>query len=192
MTTLACFLEEPSAREMLKGVLPRLFPVGVNFKYIVFDGKQDLEKQLPAKLRNWQLPDSLFLVIRDQDSADCKKVKEKLVDICKCAGKPHALVRIACHELESFYLGDLAAVEKGLGLANIARLQVKAKYRFPDKTANPCNELEKLTNHTYQNVMGSRKIAPFLALTDNKSHSFNKLVTGLQSLINNRAIGGLE
>lgn len=34
--TLAFLLEERSAREMLLGLLPRLFPVGVEFKYVVF------------------------------------------------------------------------------------------------------------------------------------------------------------
>ena len=187
MTTLVCFLEEPSAREMLKGVLPRLLPDGMDFKIIVFDGKQDLEKQLPRKLGKWQKPDSLFLVMRDQDSADCQKVKKKLVEICTNAGKPHALVRVACRELESFYLGDLAAVEKGLNLANIAKLQNKSIYRDPDKAVNPRDELMKLTNDTYQNVMGSRKIAPFLSLENNRSRSINALITGLQRLLNRKS-----
>ena len=83
-------------------------------------------------------------------------------------------------------MGDLAAVEKGLSLAKIAKLQNKAKYRDPDKAVNPCDELIKLTNDVYQNVIGSRKIAPFLSLTNNKSRSFNALVTGLQKLLNSR------
>ena len=43
MKNLVCFLEEQSTREMLKGVLPRLLPQGVDCTYIVFDGKQDME-----------------------------------------------------------------------------------------------------------------------------------------------------
>ena len=46
MSNLVCLLEEPSAEEMLKGVLPRFLPDNIQVKYIVFEGKQDLEKQL--------------------------------------------------------------------------------------------------------------------------------------------------
>ncbi len=46
MKSLVFFLEEPSARAMLEGLLPRLLPDGWLVRYIVFEGKQDLEKQL--------------------------------------------------------------------------------------------------------------------------------------------------
>lgn len=182
MKTLVCFLEEPSAKEMLKGVLPRLLPEDIECTYIVFEGKQDLEKQLVRKLRNWLKPDSVFLVMRDQDSADCEVVKENLLNLCREAGKQKVLVRIACRELESFYFGDLSAVEKGLGLADIAKHREKSKYRNPDSIINPCDELEKLTSDKYQHVMGSRSIAPHLSLENNTSHSFNVLLSGLKKL----------
>jgi len=93
------------------------------------------------------------------------------------------LVRIACHELESFYFGDLDAVEKGLGITNIVRYKNKAKYRDPDSIINPSYELEKLTNGSYQHVMGSRSIAPHLSLDKNTSHSFNALISGIRKLL---------
>lgn len=55
MKSLVFFLEEPSAKAMLNGLLPRLHPMGWQFRYVVFEGKQDLEKQLPLKLRAWRL-----------------------------------------------------------------------------------------------------------------------------------------
>jgi len=183
MKTLVCFLEEPSAREMLKGVLPRLLPEDVECIYVVFEGKQDLEKQLVRKLRSWLRPNSFFLVMRDQDAADCTIVKNKLVNLCAEADKSDALVRIACHELESFYFGDLDAVEKGLGLANLAGHKRKAKYRVPDSIINPCDELVKLTGGVYQNILGSRSIAPYLSLDNNTSHSFSVLLSGLERLL---------
>jgi hypothetical protein len=182
MKYLVCFLEEPSAKEMLKGVLPRLLP-DIECTYIVFEGKQDLEKQLERKLKNWLKPDSVFLVMRDQDSADCKAVKERLTDICRKAGKRDALVRIACRELESFYFGDLRAVEMGLGLTGLSKNQRKSKYRKPDSIINPCMEFEKLTEGTYQHIMGSRNISPHMSLEGNTSHSFNALLTGIQRLM---------
>ena len=185
MKTLICFLEESSAREMLKGVLSRLLPRDVECIYIVFDGKQDLEKQLVRKLRNWLKPDSVFLIMRDQDSDNCKVVKKRLSKLCLEAGKSKTLVRIACRELESFYLGDLGAVEKGLELTNIAGRQRKAKYRVPDKILKPSDELEKMTGGIYQKVMGSRSIAPYLSLDNNTSRSFNVLISGIKKLLGN-------
>ena len=121
MTNLVFFLEEPSAREMLKGLLPRLLPGDTVPRYVVFEGKNDMKKQLPKKLRGWRAPDSRFVVLRDQDAADCVGVKSELAEICRKAGKRGALVRIACHALESWYLGDLNAVERGMGPSGLAR-----------------------------------------------------------------------
>jgi hypothetical protein len=181
MRNLVCFLEEPSAKEMLKGVLPRLLPNDIEPIYIVFDGKQDLENQLVRKLRYWLKPDSVFLVMRDQDAADCIVVKKRLSNLCRKAGKPDTLVRIACHELESFYFGDLNAVEAGLGIKSIVNQQQKAKYRIPDEIVNPSYKLEKLTNGVYQKISGSRSIGPLLSLENNSSCSFNALISGIRN-----------
>lgn len=153
------FLEEPSAREMLKGLLPRLLlPEGPIPRYVVFEGKQDLEKGLPGKLRGWKAPDTLFVVLRDKDNGDCLRIKNRLAEICRDAGKPNALIRIACHELESWYLGDLAAIEQGLGIHGLSRHQMKEKYRDPDRLANPVQELQRLTGNRYRKVSGSRDL----------------------------------
>jgi hypothetical protein len=183
MKTIVFFLEEPSAREMLAGILPRILPNDMQIRYVVFQGKQDLEKNLKAKLRGWMLPDSIFVVMRDQDSGDCKAIKNKLVGLCSEAGKAGVLVRIACRELESFYLGDLVAVEKGLGLKGIKTQQQGKKFRNPDALGNPADELFRLTGNTYDKVSGSRAIAPCLNLKSNCSISFNVLVSGIYNLI---------
>jgi len=183
MKTIVFFLEEPSAREMLEGLLPRLLPQGFIRRYVVFRGKQDLEKQLEKRLRGWQLPDSVFVVMRDQDSGDCHDVKARLVELCRRTGRDEALVRVACRELESFYLGDLEAVEKGLELRGLAVRQDHRKFRAPDGLGNPSNELFKLTGNLYQKVSGSRAIAPHLRLNGNRSHSFNVLVSGIKKLV---------
>lgn len=44
---LVFFLEEPSAKAMLEGLLPKLFDTEINEpQYVVFEGKSDLEKQI--------------------------------------------------------------------------------------------------------------------------------------------------
>lgn len=182
MSHLVFFLEEPSAREMLRGVLPKILPDAVSTQFVVFEGKQDLEKRLPIRLRAWQQPDSFFVVLRDQDSGNCKAIKAGLTGKCSAAGQPTALIRIACHELESFYLGDLAAVGEAIGPGNLARRQQKAKYRDPDRLANPAQELKKIAP-AYQKVSGSRAIGPCMNVENNHSQSFNALVSGVKNLI---------
>lgn len=182
MKTIVFFLEEPSVKEMLAGVLPRILPENIQIRYFVFQGKQDLEKNLKKKLRGWRMPDSVFVVMRDQDSGDCKAIKARLVDLCREAGQEGVLVRVACRELESFYLGDLAAVEQGLGLKGLKAQQRGRKFRNPDALGNPADELLRLTSNAYDKIAGSRAIAPYLNLEVNCSKSFNVLLSGIRNL----------
>ncbi|MCU7935590.1 MAG: DUF4276 family protein [Candidatus Thiodiazotropha sp. (ex Dulcina madagascariensis)] len=182
MTQIVFFLEEPSAREMLRGLLPRLLPQHLYIRYIVFEGKQDLEKRLPLRLRAWRSLDTHFVVLRDQDNGDCRDIKASLAAKCTEAGQPNTLVRIACHELESFYLGDLAAVADAVGPGSLVKQQRKAKYRDPDRLANPSQELKKLAP-SYQKISGSRAIGPLLSIEQNHSLSFKALINGVQRLV---------
>ncbi|MBL4702392.1 MAG: DUF4276 family protein [Phycisphaeraceae bacterium] len=183
MNELVFLLEESSAEAMLRGVLPRLCSDNIAIRYIVFEGKQDLEKQMVRRLQGYRNPEARFVVLRDKDSADCRTVKNELVRKCTQARKPKTLVRIACHELESWYLADLAAVERALNIRNLAAKQNKAKYRTPDSLANAAEELEILTGKRYQKIAGSRAIGPYLNVTNTRSHSFSVFISGLQKLI---------
>ncbi|MDR1242433.1 MAG: DUF4276 family protein [Deltaproteobacteria bacterium] len=186
MSCLACILEEQSAAEMLKVLFSRIdVPKNISIRYVVFEGKQDLEKQIERKLRGWQQAETFFLILRDQDAGNCIEIKDALKEKSRAAGKiDKTIVRIACHELESFYLGDLAAVEKGLKLSNIASRQREQKYREPDKLVSAARELRILTNDRYQKMCGSRSIASFLKVDGtNRSKSFNVLLSGIQKAI---------
>ena len=183
MDSLVVFVEEESAKELLMRILPCLVPEGTQIRVIAFEGKSDLESQLARKLRNWQNPSARFVVLRDQDSGNCIEVKERLKELCRSAGKSEALVRIACHELESWYLGDLEAVGKGLSLPGITRSSDKAKFRDPDRLNNASQELKTLTRGIYQKISGSRRIAPHMDLAGrNRSTSFNIFCSGVRRL----------
>lgn len=182
MISLVFFLEEPSAKEMLNGILPKILPKHVIPRFVVFEGKHDLEKQMVRKLRLWSTQNSCFLILRDQDSGDCLLIKRNLKEKCSQANKPNTIVRIACHELESFYLGDLHAVDKGLKMNSLSKLQNKRKYREPDKLANPSLELMTLTKNRYQKISGSRSISSHLSLENNFSHSFKVLVKAIRDI----------
>lgn len=182
MTELVIFLEEPSAREMLRGLLPQLLPEHVAVQYVVFEGKSDLEKKLPRRLRAWQAPDAKFIVMRDQDSGDCIAIKNGLVQKCQDVGKPDVVVRIACRELESFYLGDLAAVADTIGPEKIRKKQQQRKFRAPDRLGSPSRELKQLAP-SYQKIAGSRAIGPQLNIEMNQSRSFQVLIEGIRELV---------
>lgn len=185
MKHLVLFLEEASAKAAFEGLLPRFLPEDVTVQYVVFEGKSDMEKQLERKLRGWIQPNTGFLVLRDQDAADCHDVKKKLLQICQRAGKPGAVVRVACRELESWYFGDLAAVELALGIPNLSAQSRKAKYREPDAIHAPSSELKKITNQTYQKIAGSREIGKFLSPDpdQNTSISFRHFINGISKAL---------
>jgi len=182
---LVFLLEELSAKEMLRGILPRLLPEGIRWQTIVFEGKQDLEKRMGLKIRGWQFPDSHFVILRDKDSDDCYAIKKRLQEKSENAGQSDALIRIACHELESWHLGDLSAIERGLEI-HLSQSQKSAKFRNPDLIANASEELNKITKFRYQKVGGSRAISPYLNLESNTSISFRIFIEGLCKLITKR------
>ncbi len=184
MKELVFLLEERSAEAMLEGILPRLLPVSIRSRCIAFAGKQDLEKRMVQKIRGYQNPEARFVVLRDQDShPDCKAVKARLVDLCRASGRSGCLVRIACRELETYYLADLSAVECGLELHGLARYQENVKFRNPDHLGSPSKELEYLTKGRYQKVGGSRAIGPLLDLGNERSASFQNLIRGIRKVV---------
>ncbi len=183
MRTLVVFTEEMSAKVMLESLLPRLVPMEIHIQCVAFEGKQDLEKQLPIKLKGWRTPDTHFVILRDQDSGNCHDVKRNLQNICEAANKPEVLVRIACRELESWYFGDLAAVEIGLEIDGLTTLQTNAKYRNPDNIINPSTELKKITKNRYHKVSGSRVIGKHLSIDNTRSRSFWNFINGVHRII---------
>ena len=185
MKTLVFLLEERSAEVMLRNVLPRFLPEDVNLVFITFEGKSDLENNVENKIRGWSRPDSYFVVMRDQDNADCKDVKARLIQKCSNTGKSNILIRIACHELESFYLGDLHAVELAYGKRMPS--QRSRKFREPDTLSNAADILKMITQYEYQKIDGSRRISDFLILDgSNRSNSFNVLLSGIKKLLSNQ------
>lgn len=183
MINLVFLLEEPSAKEALDRLLPRILPEGVTFRCIPHEGKQDLEKSIPTKLRYWTVPNTWFVVIRDKDQDDCLRLKQRLKALCKTNGRPETLVRIAVHELESWFLGDLEAVGKAYNIPSLGKKQGGKKYRDPDALANAQEELKKLVKG-YQKMAGARAIAPYLSLENNTSTSFQQLLSGLAAYLN--------
>lgn len=182
MSTIVFLLEEPSAQDLLEGLVPRLLPEGWAVRYIVFEGKQDLEKQMVGKIRGWMAPRSFFVVLRDQDAARCEAVKATLVAKCRDAGRPDSLVRVACKELEAWVLGDLDALAEAFDTTRPKTEPNRRRYRDPDKFVKPVTELQRLVA-TYQKRDGARRVGPRLDPDRNTSHSFRVFCQGVRDLV---------
>lgn len=163
-------LEEPSMNALLEVLLPRLVPQATCV-LVPHEGKRDLCKSIPRKLKAWRTPGAKFIVVHDQDSADCRKLKQEILALVPHARRHDTIIRIACHELESWILGDLHAVARAFDKPTIANLGVQQKFRDPDALGNPAEELFKLVPG-YQKVSGARRVAEFFDSGQNTSQSF--------------------
>lgn len=177
MSRLVFLLEERSIKVLLESLLPRLFPA-LEIFCIAHEGKSDLEKSLPRKLKAWNRPDDRFVVIRDSDGKDCKALKAALAEICAASGRDDTLVRIVCQELEAWYFGDPVALAGVVGDPSLRNLAAKAGYRNPDAIAKPSREIVKLCP-AFQKIDGARKMADRLSYRSNSSASFRALVEGI-------------
>ena len=176
---LVFLLEERSMKVLLDIILPKILPEGVSFQTIPHEGKSELEKSIPIKLRAWNEPNVAFVIVHDQDSNNCIELKKKLVSLCSNSNRKF-LVRIPCHELEAWYWGDLEAVSKAYD-KDFTSLKNKKKYRNPDQIENPKQELKKLIPQMGQ-IEGAQRIAPHMNVANNTSYSFNVFVQGVQRL----------
>ena len=181
MTKLVFLVEEPSMADLLDGLLPRLFPA-LRFQCIPHDGKQDLERSIPRKLRAWREPGVRFVVARDQDSADCRRVKENLAMLCRNAGRPDTLVRVVCRELEAWYVGDPQALVQAFPESRRRPLRElnHARYRDPDTVVRPSEAIAKQIPE-FQKRLGARRMASYLS-RKNRSRSFQVFPEGVEGL----------
>jgi hypothetical protein len=179
MTRVIFLLEEYSMKVLLDGLLPRLFP-DLPFLCVPHEGKQDLEKSIPRKLRAWREPGVRFCVIRDNDGADCQALKRGLVELCQDGGREDTLVRIACQELEAWYFGAPAALAEVFGRDVLRRISARARFRDPDAVVQPAAALGDLVPE-FQKVSGARSLARVLP-RENGSGSFQVVMAGIDRL----------
>ena len=167
--------------DFLEKLLPRLFP-GFAFKCVSHGGKKDLALSVPRKLRGWQEPGAKFVVMQDQDHADCHEVKERLVQLCQRAGHNDALVRVVCRELEAWYLGEPEALARAYPDrgADVLRKLAKPRYRDPDAIIEPSKVITRLIPE-FQKREGARRMAGELS-NDTNSHSFRIFLTAVERL----------
>ncbi len=183
-------VEEPSAEVALEGLLPGLLPDGVSWRIINMQCKSKLLALLPQRLAGYSNMlkagmDKRVVILIDRDDEDCKKLKKQLEKIAKDAGlatKKHPLkgrwqvvTRIACEELEAWFLGDPEAICQAYPKIPAGYITGQ-KYRAPDEIKGGTWEAAEhlLQKHGYfKGGLGKISFAQTVSplLDESRSHS---------------------
>ncbi len=169
-------------KALLDGLLPRLIPSDIEYLTIAHEGKSDLEASIPRKLRGWRRPGARFIILRDQDNANCRTVKKRLVGLAQSTGRAQFWVRIVCRELESWVLSDAQALAEAFREPRLGSIAVTEPFRNPDALVNPAQELKRLIP-TYQKISGARLIGPMLEPSRSSSPSFRTFVATVEAAV---------
>jgi hypothetical protein len=140
--------EEESMKVTLDKIISRFWPdkvLGVDWLTLAFQGKSDLEKNIARKMKSWNYGTPHFLILRDRDGSDCILLKDRLSKIAAKGSHPFT-VRVVCNELESWFLGELDAIEAVCPALRASDFKGAAKLRVPDDVVNASQEIESLVN----------------------------------------------
>jgi hypothetical protein len=152
---------------------------------------------LAAKLRAYgraSADDTVVVVLVDLDErTDCRQFKRELLQtLTTCAVPPRCLFRIAIRELESWFLGDLPAMQSGYPLADEERLlcvpDVEGRWDVLARLLLPSAEVEGIKAHkrsarlTDYKRAWAKEIAPFMDVERNDNPSFQHFRDGLRRL----------
>ncbi|GBU07069.1 hypothetical protein AwDysgo_04000 [Bacteroidales bacterium] len=118
-------------------------------------------------------------MLQDQDSSDCKVLKQKLINLCDSNRDCRILVRIVCRELESWYIGDFEAIGAAYPQFDPSKYKDKARFKNPE-TCHASAVLKKILPG-FQKVASAKKIAPFLNPETNRSQSFKQTILGIKN-----------
>lgn len=189
MKVLHVFTEEPSAKNVFEIILPKILPADVSYRVYPHQGKQDLEKALRSTVPSIsRISGSKILITRDQDSGDCVDIKNLMFEVLKENCQCDFFIRIICRELESWFLGDLLAVQLAYPRFKPDQYQNKADFRNVDKISHPNKYLLKIIpeysdRENLPKLEVSETIAPFLDFARNSSSSFKHTISAINYLI---------
>ncbi|HAR19661.1 MAG TPA: hypothetical protein DCR46_03315 [Cytophagales bacterium] len=181
-------VEEPSMKAFLEGIFDKInsspnWKLNENVFIRSFEGKSHLKKALPTKAKvykNFHEPVKL-VVIHDQDSSDCKTLKDSLTALISSTNFTNYKIRIVCKELENWYFGDINALEEVIPGLSSKNLKNKAKFRNPEKP-NGKEELRKFLPG-YGAIGFATEIAQFIDIDNNRAESFNQTIAVLQNIL---------
>ena len=169
---------------VLRNLLPKLCPEFHEYEHwliIHHQGKSDLERSYPRKMKEWREQGVRFIILRDNDGADCLALKQRLISKVP-DNAPTYLVRIVCQELESWLLGDMPAVATAFPAAARHQSFKGLSKNDPDKLTNASELMKNLTG-TQAKISRASMIAQHMQPQNNRSTSFLAFVNGLSRFL---------
>jgi len=196
-------VEEPSAEEALRHILPKLICGRSHYKIINLGSKSKLLRKLNQRLSAYR--DRIkngenlrVVVLVDGDDDDCQTLKKQLETTANQSGlytkssPDHygqfvVLNRIVIKELESWFIGDSEALCKAF--SSLPSISTKSGiFRSPDNDGSweaLHRFLKKygIYKSSYPKIDAARRIAPHMNPDQNRSPSFNCFKTGLEAIL---------
>jgi len=195
-------VEEPSAEEALRHVLPKLTQAKMP-KIINMGSKHKLLKVLPQRLKAYRKRinngEALRIVVLvDRDSDDCTKLKNDLERMARAAnlstksspnldGEFIVINRIVVEELESWFIGDPVALRKAF--PSLAKINPKSKpFQNPDnggswEALHKFLKRQGIYRNNYPKIEAARRIAPHMDIHNNRSKSFQIFISGIKPVL---------
>jgi hypothetical protein len=180
----------------LRSLLPKMIPQVISWRVLVFQGKRDLLRHLPAQLKGYRSVKELKIVVLvDEDRQRCIELKGQLEDTAKDAGfitksqsqggNFQVLNRIVVEELEAWFFGDIQAIRQAYPKIP-ENLDKKKGYRDPDRikggTWEALHRILKRAGYYPSNFpkgLVAENISKFMDPARNRSHSFQVFQQGL-------------
>jgi hypothetical protein len=203
MTQLEILVEEQSAEEALRRLLPKITKDRGRANVLNLGSKYKLLKSLPSRLaayrqrieRGEQLR---IVVLVDRDDDNCENLKGNLEKMARDVALPtktspdatgcfRVLNRIVIEELESWFIGDPAALQKAFG--GLPRIDASSGiFRNPDNGGSWEALHRFLKKHgiyksSFPKIEAARRIAPHMDITANRSKSFQAFVSGIEAML---------
>jgi len=192
------FTEEESARIVLYNILPLILPTDVCFEVYSFNGRGDLLKKLPSRLRAYRhdpLKSNKVVILMDRDSHNCRDVKSQLELIVEQSGLTskrvnsdefQVVTRVVIEELEAWFFGDIAALNQGYPSIPITLAQ-KRGMQVADEISDPAGRLLRLLKKEYSDITKlpklevAQKVSSCMNPHMNTSQSFNAFIDGVMA-----------
>lgn len=176
-------LEEQSMEYFLRGLIPRIFSTWkeeVDYFLRSHQGKNDLQNSIKPFLNAIKTSSNIkVVIIHDQDQDDCVKLKSKLRSLCN-NNSAVVMIRIACQELESWYIGDPISLSKIY--PEYGRLSRTSRFRqTPDSIVKPSSQIMSKIK-TFSKTTTAKIMGQEINIDTNRSTSFQQLISGLKKI----------
>lgn len=198
-TRIVLLVEERSMEITMDEILPKVLP-GTPHQIVTFRGKPDLLRKLPSRLAGLRYEvrhGTRVAIVVDREAEDCQVLVRRLRDVVTGAGlavdrsgplRGDVLCRVACEELEAWFLGDVDALRAAYPRVPVG-LAEQAPFRNPDAvtggTAERLHEVLRAAGSRHERLPKTQVAAAVSREMNpdrNRSNSFQVTVAGLRRL----------